>query len=106
MGMWAGTLGARTAREWGIAAGVPIMLATNQASICATIRHPYEEIALTIGTGAQISVVADRPGRPPSGASWESRPYWGRHVLWGAASLNGGAAWAAGAACSGGGARS
>lgn len=100
MGMWAGTLGARTAREWGVAAGVPVMLATgdNQASVYATIHHPHEEIALTIGTGAQISVVVDRPGRPPLGASWESRPYRGRCALWVAASLNGGAAWAAGAA--------
>lgn len=76
---------------WGVPANIPVMAAIgdNQSSVCATAENPEDEIYLTLGTGAQLSVVLDRL----TGKS-ECRPFPGDRFLAVAAPLCGGAAWA------------
>ena len=91
----------RLTPEWSRLLGVPegvevkAALGDNQASVLAALRDPEREISLTLGTGAQISVVI--PNR--TAAAWrgklELRPFLGTAALAVGAPLCGGAAWAA-----------
>ena len=97
-GRRAGGLTARVAEELGLPQGVPVAVAIgdNQASLLATLKHPAEELALTIGTGAQLSAIVARattawwPGRD---MTYECRPFPERRTALVAASLCGGSAW-------------
>lgn len=86
-----GTKAGVTVEGWGIPAGIPVMAAVgdNQASVVATAEFPADEIYLTLGTGAQLSVVIDHPAD-----FVECRPYPDGRFLAVAAPLCGGAAWA------------
>ncbi len=92
-----GSLAGRLADGFGLPRGIPVTVAIgdNQASLLATVRKPERQLALTLGTGGQVSAVLPEgfalPGRVR--ASWEIRPYPGPRYLVTAASLNGGAAW-------------
>jgi sugar (pentulose or hexulose) kinase len=98
-GSLAGAVSDRMAGELGLVPGIPVAVAIgdNQASLLATLRDPLREIAITIGTGAQLSAVLppgeaaeeSLPGRP-----YEYRPYPGGRYLVTAAALSGGSAWA------------
>jgi len=96
-GTAAGEMGTATARRWGIPAGVPVAvgIGDNQASLVATLHDPEHELALTLGTGGQLSAVLPR-GAPlaESGPTFEYRPFPGGQYAAVAASLCGGAAWA------------
>jgi sedoheptulokinase len=98
-GSRAGEVAAEMAGLLGLAAGIPVAAAIgdNQASLLATLREPDKELALTLGTGGQVSSVL------PAGAKidwaaptpmFEYRPYPGGRYAVVAASLCGGAAWA------------
>lgn len=98
-GSRAGEVRREMARRLGIPAGtaVAVALGDNQASLRATLREPEQELALTLGTGGQMSAVL------PAGATidwaaaaptFEFRPYPGGRYAVVAASLCGGAAWA------------
>ncbi len=84
------------ADAWGVSAHAPVSaaLGDNQAAVLATVREPVRDIALTVGTGAQASVVVPRGFRMPPGCRCELRPHPGGRRLLVAASPNGGAAWA------------
>jgi len=58
-GSVAGKLNSDYAEKWGINADIPVTVAIgdNQASLLATIKQWDKEISLTIGTGAQVSVI-------------------------------------------------
>lgn len=77
-------------------AGLPVAapLGDNQASIRATVRDPDTELALTIGTGCQLSAVV-AVGQIPSGLprGTEVRPFDEQHALLVAAPRAGGSAW-------------
>jgi sedoheptulokinase len=98
-GALAGALTEPWAERLGLRPAIPVAVALgdNQASLVATLRKPQAELALTLGTGGQLSAVV---GRLPAGNQWrtdarcEYRPYPGRRYLAVAASLCGGAAWA------------
>ena len=98
-GSRAGEVSAERAARLGIPAGVPVAVAIgdNQASLLATLRDPEREVALTLGTGGQVSVVLaadaaiDWHERP---VTFEYRPYPGGRFAVVGASLCGGAAWA------------
>ncbi len=79
------------AGAWGIPRGIPVMAAVgdNQASVAATAEDPSDEIYLTLGTGAQLSIVADRLAEQV-----ECRPYLDGKYLAVGTPLCGGAAWA------------
>ena len=98
-GSRAGALRAEMAARLGLPAGIPVAVAIgdNQASLLATLRQPEKELALTLGTGGQVSAVlaagaaidwCKAPG------PYEYRPYPGGRYAVVAASLCGGAAWA------------
>jgi sedoheptulokinase len=57
-----GILTDKFAQKWGLPEALPVAVAIgdNQASILATSEKPDDEIYLTIGTGAQLSVVIDK----------------------------------------------
>lgn len=93
----AGTISRTAAAAWGLPAGRPVMVAIgdNQASVLATVDDPAGDIAVTIGTGAQASVIVPRSSRgATTGPAWEQRPFAPGCTLIVAASVNGGAAWA------------
>ncbi|MBN1670207.1 MAG: hypothetical protein JXR37_04200 [Kiritimatiellae bacterium] len=97
-GTCAGAVTERGAGDYGVPAGIPVMAAVgdNQASIwSSTFGHdPERVLALTLGTGAQLSAVLPAgtvPGEPAS-ATFEYRPYPGARLAAVAASLAGGAA--------------
>jgi sedoheptulokinase len=98
-GSRAGEVTPQMAARLGLSAGVPVAAAIgdNQASLLATLAEPEKEVALTLGTGGQVSVVLaadaaiDWHERP---ATFEYRPYPGGRYAVVAASLCGGAAWA------------
>ncbi len=96
-GSVAGHLTSEAAADIGLPAGIPVCTAIgdNQASLLATLEHPGEELALTLGTGGQLSaVVADMRAVDDTDRPFEYRPYPGSRYLAVAASLCGGAAWA------------
>ena len=94
-----GNLQAGLASRWGIPAGVPVGTAfgDNQASLYGSLTDPSRQMALTIGTGAQLSVVVPQlPKELPSPRQrYEFRPYVGGSFIAVAASLTGGRALAA-----------
>jgi len=72
-------------------------LGDNQASLFGSLTDPANQVALTIGTGAQLSVVV--PSLPPMDSKervrYEFRPYVGESYIAVVASLSGGRALAA-----------
>jgi sedoheptulokinase len=84
--------------EWasilGVAQGIPvgIPVGDNQASLYGSLSEPHNQIALTIGTGAQVSVVLDKnPEQIPEGTTkYEIRPYFDSKCIAVGASLGGG----------------
>ena len=79
--------------------GIPVANAVgdNQASLFGSLTDPNHQIALTIGTGAQLSVVIPNlPSELTSGScEYEFRPYVGNSYIAVVASLSGGRALAA-----------
>lgn len=90
----AGSVTPKIARRLGIPAAVPVAVAIgdHQASLLATLREPEQELALTLGTGGQLSAVV--PSFGTAGATYEYRPYPGGRYVITSAGLCGGAAWA------------
>jgi sedoheptulokinase len=98
-GTLAGKAHPQAAGDLGVPAGVPVAVAIgdNQASLLATLEDPRTDLALTLGTGGQVSAVlpADVEAGPlPPNCTYEYRPFPGGRMLVVAASLCGGAAWA------------
>lgn len=93
-----GRVPGEAARLFGVPVDVPVTaaLGDNQASLAATLCEPEAELALTLGTGGQLSAVLPR-GAPlpsvPGNATFELRPYTEGRYLAAAASLCGGSAW-------------
>lgn len=87
------------ARRWKIPTGVAIgnALGDNQASLFGSLTDPTNQFALTIGTGAQLSVVIPELPNEDTRASsrYEFRPYVGDSYIAVVASLSGGRALAA-----------
>ena len=76
---------------------VAVGIGDNQASLLATLDDCEHQLALTIGTGAQVSAVMRRgfqPGDPTADCPYEYRPYPGERFAIVAAPLSGGVAWA------------
>lgn len=94
-----GSLTSDVATRWGIPQGTPVgnALGDNQASLYGSLTDPDNQVALTIGTGAQLSVVVPRLPDTPAAthARFEFRPYVGDSYIAVAASLSGGRALAA-----------
>jgi sedoheptulokinase len=88
----------RLARGWasdlGLPEGIPVIvpIGDNQASLCGSLSDPDTQIALTIGTGAQVSVVLSENPRelPGEGSTFEVRPYIDDRYIVVGASLGGG----------------
>lgn len=93
-GSVAGELNEEHAARWGIPPGIPITLpiGDNQASLLATLRDPVHEVALTLGTGGQLSVVVDDIEDVPAADTIEVRPYLNGKTIAVAAALCGGLA--------------
>lgn len=94
-----GSLTKVAAAQLGMQAGIPVYAAIgdNQASLMATLSIPETQIALTLGTGGQISVVLPAGSNPADyvgGNTCEIRPYPGGRYAVVAAPLCGGSAWA------------
>ena len=90
-----GNVSGKIAAEWGIPAGIPVLnsVGDNQASILGTGKNFAEELYITLGTGAQLSIVLDHcPDDYPE--NWEVRPFPGHRFLLVNAPLCGGAAFA------------
>jgi sedoheptulokinase len=92
----AGDLSAEYSTRWNIPAGIPIgnALGDNQASLYGSLTNPETQVALTIGTGAQLSVVVPTLPltHPTSTSPYEFRPYVGESFIAVVASLTGGRA--------------
>ncbi len=97
-GTGAGALIDTFAAVWKLPQGIPVVaaLGDNQASILSTSEYPDEEIYLTLGTGAQLTVVVDKVQLRgmPTITSMEIRPYLDGKYLAVAAPLCGGQAFA------------
>jgi sedoheptulokinase len=93
----AGRVSPQAAKRFSLPEGIEIYgaIGDNQASVLASLDEPDKQIALTLGTGGQLSVVlADLPPeRDTWGPSVELRPFPDRRFLAVAACLSGGAAW-------------
>jgi sedoheptulokinase len=91
-----GSLSAEMSARWGIREGIPVgnAVGDNQASLYGSLTDPPHQVALTIGTGAQLSVVVplSHTKSLPMGASYEFRPYVGDSAIAVVASLSGGRA--------------
>ena len=88
-----GTLSESFAKRWGVKAKIPVTtpLGDNQASLFATITQPESQLALTIGTGGQLSLVlSDLPEQSGRPVKYEVRPYVDGKYIAVAASLCGG----------------
>ena len=97
-GAKAGSVCKQMAQQLNIPAGVPVAAAIgdNQASLLATLKDPEHELALTLGTGGQLSAVLPpggglKPLEPDS--KYEYRPFPGSRFLVTASCLCGGSAW-------------
>ena len=96
-GSVAGSLDYEMASQLGLPPGLPVHVAIGdlQASLLATLRDPEDDVALTLGTGGQATVITADP--IDAGALCPTCKYWpypgGRFAMV-AASLSGGAAWA------------
>jgi sedoheptulokinase len=98
-GARAGTLCEAMADGLGLAPDIPVYAAIgdNQASLLATLRAPHEDVALTLGTGGQVSVVVETtsvPALETTEVPYEYRPFPGGRMIAVAASLSAGSAWA------------
>jgi sedoheptulokinase len=97
-GTVAGRLSAGWSSRLGIPSAVPVAVAIgdNQASLLATLRDPEHELALTLGTGGQLSAVVGRGSITElnDGDLFEYRPFPGERYAAVAAALSGGAGWA------------
>jgi sedoheptulokinase len=71
-----------------------VTVGDNQASVLAAVADPEKEISLTLGTGAQISVVVPKSVAAAYRDEVEFRPYLGDSCLAVGAPLCGGAGWA------------
>ena len=91
----AGHVCADSAAKFGLPAGVPVCnaIGDNQASILSCGRDFEHEIYLTLGTGAQLSLVVPKAPKELPG-QLEARPFPGDRVLLVSAPLCGGAAFA------------
>ncbi len=95
-GSFGGNLSAESARQLELPSGIPVAVAIgdNQASLLATLRDPEHELALTLGTGGQVSAVLSQGALlPANSAKFEFRPYPGGRLALVAAVLSGGSAW-------------
>jgi len=97
----AGRICPNTAAATGLPVGTPVAVALgdNQASLLAALhdRTPERVLALTLGTGGQLSAVMPAdfdPPEPPEDAAFEYRPFPGRRVAAVAAALCGGSSFA------------
>ncbi|NQT91979.1 MAG: hypothetical protein HQ559_04395, partial [Lentisphaerae bacterium] len=90
----AGKLQQEHAQRWKIPSNTPVITAIgdNQASLVATLQEPQTDIALTLGTGGQLSVMVNRIEDVPVSDTVELRPYVDGKYLAVAASLCGGRA--------------
>ncbi|MDD5522131.1 MAG: FGGY family carbohydrate kinase [Kiritimatiellae bacterium] len=91
-----GLVSSEVGRMLGIHAGIPVTVAIgdNQASLVATLTDPESELALTLGTGGQLTAVIEKGRSADPGVTSEIRPFTGGRVMIVAASLAGGSAWA------------
>jgi|694.fasta_scaffold09525_6 sedoheptulokinase len=98
-GATVGLLSQAVAARWGVPAGIPVgnALGDSQAALFGSLTDPADQIALTIGTGAQLSVVVrGLPEQlPASNEPYEYRPYVDERQIVTVASLTGGRALAA-----------
>lgn len=87
MGRLAGGIASAT----GLPSGTTVhaALGDNQASALASLREPFEEVLVNVGTGGQTSAVTDKVF---TGPDIEARPFPGRKILSCGMSLCGGAA--------------
>ena len=94
-GSKAGSLCPELAGRLGLGAGTPVAaaLGDHQASLVAVVRSESEDLALNIGTGAQLSAVVTHASFEAPPASFEWRPYLGNRRVATAAALCGGSAW-------------
>lgn len=94
-----GTIKKRWAELLGVRAGIPVALpiGDNQASLFGSLTKPATQIALTVGTGGQVSVVLNdsHPKAPAANARYEIRPYIDNQFIAVGASLGGGRSLAA-----------
>lgn len=99
-GARAGSVCVTAAAAFGLTAGAPVMVAVgdNQASVWASVRdgRPEETLAVTLGTGGQLSAVMESGFVPTEarGESYEYRPFPDSRFGAVAASLCGGSAFA------------
>ena len=95
MGSIAGKTKGSLVKGLGLPEGLPVFvpIGDNQASLYATILDPAKDLALTLGTGGQISVVLNSfPKNQTLPASVEIRPYFEGQYLAVATALCGGSA--------------
>ncbi|MBN1126078.1 MAG: hypothetical protein JXA82_13810 [Sedimentisphaerales bacterium] len=97
-GMIAGFMTRDIADAFGLPKGISVVTAIgdNQASLLATLQYPDTELALTLGTGGQLSAVMQEGFRPvflPLDSSFEYRPFPNHRTIATASALCGGAAW-------------
>ncbi|MBN1817198.1 MAG: hypothetical protein JW828_07535 [Sedimentisphaerales bacterium] len=97
-GTIAGSVNPAMADEYGLPEGIPVSTAIgdNQASLLATLFDPDTDLALTLGTGGQLSAVMPKGFRPeslPLDSAFEYRPFPDNRFMATASVLCGGAAW-------------
>ena len=98
-GSVAGRIERAMASLLGLPGGVAVHTALGdlQASLLATVQDPQTDVALTLGTGGQATVITAAPPDESAAQQAASCTYWpypGGRVAVVAASLSGGAAWA------------
>ena len=97
-GSTVGSLCADAASKLSLPEGIPVAAAIgdNQASLLATLSRPQSQIALTLGTGGQLSVIVGKRELTETllNTTFEFRPYVDGCYAVVAASLCGGSAWA------------
>ncbi len=94
----AGTLSEKSSKIFGLPKDIPVYVAIgdNQASLMATLYDPEQQIALTLGTGGQVSAIlpaSHKPCKIGKISSFEYRPFPGCRYAAVASSLCGGSAW-------------
>lgn len=96
-GALAGNISLTAAETLGLPVGIPVAVALgdNQASVLASLSCPDEELALTLGTGGQVSAVVTQVNfhHQSMSATCQYRPFPGGRWLLVVASLCGGSAW-------------